>query len=156
MKDLHIADNPLDTMKQQETQALLRQGLLTCKSALDSLSQVFLMITDENLRALVCRYRDLHENCAENCRQMLEKQGVEHEKNTLFQAPSWLSTQVKLAFRSDTPTLAALLFDGCHGMIRDLYAHLHGMRYADEESKRAVRRLIGLAEDFRDELKAFL
>ena len=139
-----------------ETATLLHQCALCCKQATDSFSQLIPIITDEGLRLLVRRYGDLCEGCSEGCRRLLKEREKIREKNESEPRSSWLSSQVKLAFRSGTSTVAALLFDGCHAMIRDLYAALHRAPCADGESRRSVYRLIGTAEDFREELKDFL
>ncbi len=140
----------------RESMALLHQCADSLKEALHAFSQLLPMMTDESLQKMTRFYRALYETGAENCRHLLAENGIEFKKSVSESSTPWLSAQVKLAFRSDTSTLAALLFDGCHKMIRELYIALHQSQNASPEIRRTVYRLIGSTEDFRDELKAFL
>lgn len=136
---------------------LLRECNAGCKSATGSIEQILPMISNDELRTLTERYQKLHENYGVECNKKLHREGEEgKEPNPVVKAGAWLSTEVKLAFRSDTERLAACLFDGCHMGIRSLLQYVHKFPAANEEAKHMAYRLIGLEEDFREELKRFL
>ena len=156
MEKTELSEHPLDALQKKETVTLLLKGESACREAISSLDSVIPQITDESLRAFASSYRALYEGASERLTHLLEKEGRLDEKKQSSKKSAWLSAQVKLAFRSHTKELSSLLFDGCHVMLRDLYTHLHGAPHADLESRRALRRLIGVSEDFREVLKDFL
>ena len=145
-----------DGLQVRETETLYSHCMLSSKEACGCFLEVLPMLSDHRLQMLVRCYCELFEKSTESILRKNPAQSAERHDYTFLKNESQLSAQVRLAFRSDTPTLAALLFDACHFLIRNLYAVLHRSQSADGESRRTVCRLIGTAEDFRDELKDFL
>lgn len=146
----------IDGLQARETEALYSQCVLSSKEASDCFLEVLPMLSDRRLQMLVRCYCELFEKSTESILRKIPMPSAKRQECALLKNASQLSAQVRLAFRSDTETLAALLFDACHFLTRNLYAVLHRLQSADGESRRAVCRLIGTAEDFRDELKDFL
>ena len=136
--------------------SLLRECSGCLKSAVGSMDAIAAMLKECELSAMVSRYRALYGDCSEKCQLLLSRRGEDAAHTMPSKAPSWLTAEVKLAFRSDDVVLAAVLFDGTNTLIRTLYQELRLAPFADEECRRLARRLIGVSEDFRDDLKPFL
>ncbi len=141
----------------KDTVSLLKECNAGCKSATNSMEQVLPMIKNSELCQMVDKYNKMHVDFGDECHKLLNAvHEDERDPHPVAKAASWLSTEVKLAFRSDTPSIAVLLYDGCNMGIRSLLQYLHQYKDASEECKHLARRIIGAEEDFRDELSQYL
>ena len=146
-----------ETTISKDTVSLLKECNAGCKSATNSMEQIMPMIKNDDLYRMVKKYNQIHIELGDLCHSLLNAvHEDERDPHPMAKAASFLSTEVKLAFRSDTPKLAALLYDGCHMGIKSLLQYLHQYPAASEDSKHLTRRIIGAEEDFRDELSEYL
>ena len=147
----------IDTQKKDATLSLLESCRVSGILALDGIDRISSMLPESFLRTVAIRYRDLHADAVETARSMLEAQGKMGVGYTsVLEGDTWLSTEVKLAFRSSPETLASLLFDGANQTVRSLCQAMNRFTEAEPECRRLARRMIGTAEDFREEMKVYL
>ena len=146
-----------ETGLSEDTVFLLKECNAGCKSATNSMEQVLPMTTDEELYHMIKKYNKLHVELGDLCHEMLNRAGEdERDPHPVAKAASYLSTEVKLAFRSDTQKIATMMYDGCHMGIKSLRKYLNQYTAASDDAKHLTRRIIGVEEEFRDELAEYL
>lgn len=141
----------------QDTINLLKECNSGCKMATNSIEQVLPNITDEKLKSIIMNYNDKHIKIGDECHQML-KESLEEEQDppVMAKAFSWISTEMKLIINNDTHKIADLMIDGCNMGIKSVSEYINKYNFSSEESKHLAKKLVGMEQEFMNELLEYL
>ena len=146
-----------DTIMNEETEKLLKEVNSGCKMATNSMEQVLPMTKNEQLKAIIERYNDMHIKLGDECHVLLNKsENDEKDPSLMAKAMSWVTTEMKLMMNDDTHKVADLMIDGCNMGIKSLSEYINKYKSATAESVDMAERLVHLEKDFMNELLAYL
>ena len=142
---------------ESDTIKLLKQCNAGCKTATNSMEQVYDKTENECLRHLIDYNNKKHIEIGNRCHELLNKLDKDEQDPT---APTkmftWMSTEIKLMMNNNTSEIAKIMFNGCSMGVQKLSEYLNDYTDASAESKSLVKELISTEENFAEKLKEFL
>lgn len=144
-------------MKRDDTICLLKECDSGTRMAVDSIDEVLEKIRDSDLKKLLVRSREHHEQLGNEIHSLLlEHHSEEKEPGLMAKSMSWMKTNMKMIMDESDASVADLMTDGCDMGIKSLYKYLNQYQAADSTSKEICRKLIAIEEQFRSELHSYL
>ncbi len=144
-------------MKRDDTICLLKECDSGTRMAVDSIDEVLEKIRDSDLKKLLVRSREHHEQLGNEIHSLLLKHhSEEKEPGVMAKSMSWMKTNMKMIMDESDASVADLMTDGCDMGIKSLYKYLNQYPAADSTSKEICRKLIAIEEQFRSELHSYL
>ncbi len=144
-------------MKRDDTICLLKECDSGTRMAVDSIDEVLEKIRDSDLKKLLVRSREHHEQLGNEIHSLLLKHhSEEKEPGLMAKSMSWMKTNMKMIMDESDASVADLMTDGCDMGIKSLYKYLNQYQAADSTSKEICRKLIAIEEQFRSELHSYL
>ena len=144
-------------MIEQDTIKLLRECDAGVKMGTKSIDDVMDYVRSEKLRQRLNECKDEHNKLGEEIREHLNRFHDEgKEPNPMAKGMSWLKTNMKLVMHESDSTIAELMIDGCDMGVKSLYQYLNDYDDAEHEAKALCKRLIGIEEALRKELREYL
>lgn len=141
----------------EDTIKLLKEVNSGCKSATNSMEQVLPSVENEQLKAIINKYNDIHIKLGDECHALLNQvEKDEKDPSPMAKAMSWISTEVKLMINDDTHRIAELMIDGCNMGIKSLSEYINKYKSATPESIDLAKRLVRIEQDFMNELLPYL
>ncbi|NLP35099.1 MAG: hypothetical protein GX359_07890 [Clostridiales bacterium] len=141
----------------EDTIKLLKEVNSGCKSGTNSMEQVMPIVKDEQLKAIIKKYNDIHIKLGDECHALLNKVDKdEKDPSAMAKAMSWISTEMKLMINDDANRVAELMVDGCNMGIKSLSQYINKYKAATPESIDLARRLVRIEQDFMNELLPYL
>lgn len=141
----------------EDTEKLLKEVNSGCKMATNSMEQVMPITKNEQLKAIIERYNDMHIKLGDECHVLLNESDNDEKDPTLMaKAMSWVTTEMKLMLNDDSHKVADILIDGCNMGIKSLSEYINKYKTATAESIDMAKRLVHLEKDFMNELLAYL
>lgn len=139
------------------TAALLRECNKGCKMAIDSMDHLKEYVKDPKLKTVIQSCENRHEIIEKESANILE--GIGHEeKDPGIMAATFakITTEMKMMMEKDERQVSKILMNGCNMGIQSIGEALSDNQGASEESKELARDLIGVEENFMQDLKNFL
>jgi len=141
----------------EDTIKLLKEVNSGCKSATNSMEQVLPSVKNEQLKAIISKYNDIHIKLGDECHALLNQvEKDEKDPSPMAKVMSWISTEVKLMLNDDTHRIAELMIDGCNMGIKSLSEYINKYKSATPESIDLAKRLVRIEQDFMNELLPYL
>lgn len=139
------------------TRKLLEECNSGCKMAVNSMRQVDEFVRDGQLKNVIGKYRESHEELERRSAELL-REGDAGEKDPWAAAVafSWITTEVKLSIQDDNNQIAKLLMDGCNMGIQSIGEACNKYSDASGDAQKLARDLIGVEEAFMKELQRYL
>lgn len=144
-------------MANSDTIKLLKECDAGSKMAVTSIDDVFKYVSDEKLKSLLEESKDHHSKLGNEIHEALKHANAqEKEPAMMARGMSWMKTNMKLSMDESDSVVAELITDGCDMGVKSLYQYLNDYDEADHEAKALCKRLIGIEEALRKELRAYL
>ena len=144
-------------MIEQDTIKLLRECDAGVKMGVASIEDVMPQVESEQLRDMLKRCKEEHENLAREIQAKLDRFHDDgKEPNPIAKGMSWMKTSMKLGMNDSDHTVADLMTDGCNMGVKSLSKYLNQYQAADEPSKDIAKRLIHLEEQLAVDIRGFL
>ena len=125
--------------------------------AVTSIDDVMDYVSDEKLKSLLEESKKHHEKLGNEIHEALNNAHAdEKEPAMMARGMSWLKTNMKLAMDESDSVIAELMTDGCDMGVKSLYQYLNDYDEADHEAKALCKRLIGIEEALRKDLREYL
>ncbi len=130
--------------------------------AVNSIDEVLDRVTDPDLKQLLLKSKEHHEQLGDEIHVLLNQEGTdEKDPNVMAKGMSWMKANIKLAgARPDTEesdaVIADLITDGCNMGIKSLHRYLNQYKAADETSKNICIRLSDIEEELRRDMRNYL
>ena len=145
-------------MEDRDTIKLLKECDAGSKMAVSSLDHVMDRIENENLLKLLNETKDHHAKLGNEIHSLLMEYGSEEkEPNPMAKGMSKMKTGMMMNMKDDADQTAAdLITDGCNMGIKSLYKYMNQYPGANAKVKELCKRLIGIEDQLRKELRAYL
>ena len=144
-------------MENQDTIRLLKECDAGSKMAVSSLDDVLEKVENENLKSLLSETKEHHEQLGNEIHSLLKEYGSEEkEPNMMAKGMSKMKTNVKMGMNDSDETAADLITDGCNMGIKSLYKYMNQYPSATSKVKDLCKRLIGIEDQLRKELRQYL
>lgn len=141
----------------EDTIRLLQETSSGCKMALDTIDHIKSHVEDQQLRVIINKYHDSHEQLQQECMHALAEAGAENkEPNKIAQAFATIQSRVKMLVDDDKSMAASLLTDGCNMGVKSMSEYMNQYRNANDESKRMAGKLRDLEEKMIGDLQPML
>lgn len=141
----------------EDTIELLKECNSGCKSATNSMEQVYDFLKEGKLKETIKKYNRKHIELGDKCHALLNKENEsEKDPDKIAKVFSWISTEVKLMVNDAESKIADLMVDGCNMGIKSLSKYRNKYKGASQESIEIVEELIEIEEDFMKELLVYL
>lgn len=141
----------------QDTIALLKECNSGCKSATNSLEQIYSYAEDEKLKEIIVTYNHKHVELGDKFHTMLEAYGDrEKDPAPVAKAFAFWSTGIKLMMNDNSHKIADVLIDGCNMGIKSVSEYLNKYAHANDESKALANELLQNEKELMEKLLAFL
>lgn len=143
--------------KNQDTISLLKECSAGCKMAMDSISHIKTMVTDNQLLEIMNKYYDAHSQLEAKCRQELNESGnMDKEADAFAKIMANMQAKFKMLVDDDKSQAASILTDGCNMGIKSISGFLNDYKAADSESSGIAEKLRRLEENMLGDLQPFL
>lgn len=144
-------------MANSDTIKLLKECDAGSKMAVTSIDDVMDYVSDDKLKSLLDESKKHHEKLGNEIHEALNNAHAdEKEPAMMARGMSWLKTNMKLAMDESDSVIAELMTDGCDMGVKSLYQYLNDYDEADHEAKALCKRLIGIEEALRKDLREYL
>ena len=144
-------------MENNDTVLLLKECDSGTKMAVSSIDEVLDKITDPDMRRLLSKSRNHHEQLGNEIHSLLIRyDSEEKDPGLMAKGMSWLKTNMKISMDESNASVAELMTDGCDMGIKSLYQYLNQYQSADRTSKEICKKLISIEEEFRRDLHCYL
>lgn len=144
-------------MANSDTIKLLKECDAGSKMAVTSIDDVMDYVSDSKLKGLLEESKKHHEKLGNEIHEALNNAHAdEKEPAMMARGMSWLKTNMKLAMDESDSVIAELMTDGCDMGVKSLYQYLNDYDDAEHEAKALCKRLIGIEEALRKDLREFL
>ena len=144
-------------MANSDTIKLLKECDAGSKMAVTSIDEVMEYVSDEQLKALLRESKKHHEKLGNDIHEALNQfHETEKDPSMIAKGMSWMKTNIKLGMDDSDSVAAELITDGCDMGVKSLYQYLNDYDEADHTAKALCKRLIGIEEDLRKELRKYL
>ena len=144
-------------MEARDTIKLLKECDAGSKMAVSSLEDVLEKAENENLKALLRETKEHHEQLGNEIHALLVEYGSEEkEPNMMAKGMSKMKTGMKMGMNDSDETVADLITDGCNMGIKSLYKYMNQYPGANAKVKDLCKRLIGIEDQLRKELRQYL
>lgn len=144
-------------MINNDTIYLLKECDSGSKMAVSTIDEVMEKISDSNMKDLLCRSREHHEELGNRIHsQLMDHNSEEKDPNVMAKGMSWMKTNMKLGMDNSDATIADLVTDGCNMGIKSLHKYMNQYKAADETSKGLCKDLISIEEELRKDLRKYL
>lgn len=144
-------------MANSDTVKLLKECDAGSKMAVTSIDDVMNYVSDDKLKQLLEESKDHHSKLGNEIHEALKNAHAEEKEPAMMaRGMSWMKTNMKLSMDNSDSVVAELITDGCDMGVKSLYQYLNDYDDADHEAKALCKRLIGIEEALRKELRAYL
>ena len=144
-------------MANSDTIKLLKECDAGSKMAVTSIDDVMDYVSDDKLKSLLDESKKHHEKLGNEIHEALNNAHAgEKEPAMMARGMSWLKTNMKLAMDESDSVIAELMTDGCDMGVKSLYQYLNDYDEAEHEAKALCKRLIGIEEALRKDLREYL
>ena len=144
-------------MANSDTIKLLKECDAGSKMAVTSIDDVLEYVSDEKLKQLLIESKDHHSKLGNEIHEALNNaHSREKDPAMMARGMSWLKTNMKLSMDDSDSVIAELMTDGCDMGVKSLYQYLNDYDDADHEAKALCKRLIGIEEALRKDLREYL
>ena len=144
-------------MENNDTINLLKECDSGTKMAVASIDEVLEKTKASDMRKLLRKSRDHHEQLGNEIHELLLRlHSEEKELGLMAKGMSWIKTNVKLVIDESDNTIADLITDGCNMGVKSLNKFLNQYKAADEKSKDITKRLINLEEKLAIDIRSYL
>lgn len=144
-------------MENNDTIGLLKECDSGTKMAVASIDEVLEKIQASDMRQLLRKSREHHEQLGNEIHELLLRHhSEEKDPSPMAKGMSWFKTSMKIAMDGSDASIAELMTDGCDMGIKTLYQRLSQYPAADGTSKSICRKLISIEEEFRSALHSYL
>ena len=144
-------------MIEQDTVKLLRECDAGIKMGVKSICDVIDRVSSDDLKQLLHRCKDKHDELDKQLQQLLGRYGDEgKDPNIIAEAMAKMKTEIKLQMHDNDQTIAELITDGCNMGVKSLSKYLNQYAAADEKSKAITKKLIDLEGQLALDLRKFL
>ena len=144
-------------MENKDTIHLLKECDAGTKMGVTSIDDVMEYVENKDLKALLAKSKEHHENLGNELHSLLLTYGSEEkEPATMAKGMSWLKTNMKLTMNNSDSTVADLLIDGCNMGVKSLYKYLNQYPTANEKVKNLCQKLIDIEEELCRDLRVYL
>lgn len=141
----------------EDTINLLKECNSGIKMGIDALDDVLPKAKAEDLKNILRKSKEKHEEIKKDTRKILNEDGLSGEKPSgMAEIMSKMKTSFMLAVKDEDTQIASLITDGCNMGIKSLNKYLNEYSSADENVKDLVKHLIIVEEDLQDDLKKYL
>lgn len=144
-------------MENNDTVLLLKECDSGTKMAVSSIDEVLEKITDPDMRRLLSKSRNHHEQLGNEIHSLLIRyDSEEKDPGLMAKGMSWLKTNMKIGMNDSDSAIADVMTDGCNMGIKSLHKYLNQYQNADKKSKDICRRLASIEEELCKDLKDYL
>ena len=144
-------------MENSDTIHLLKECDAGTKMAVTSIDEVMEYIHAPELKELLTKSKEHHENLGNEIHSLLlEYHSEEKDPSAMAKGMSWLKTNMKMTMDNSDSTIADLITDGCDMGVKSLYRYLNQYPTAHQKVKDLCEKLIGIEEDLRRDLRPYL
>lgn len=144
-------------MENNDTINLLKECDSGTKMAVASIDEVLEKTKASDMRKLLRKSRDHHEQLGNEIHELLLRHhSEEKEPGLMAKGMSWFKTNIKMSMDDSDASIAELMTDGCDMGIKTLYQRLSQYPAADQTAKGLCRKLISIEEEFRSALHSYL
>ena len=144
-------------MTKDDTIQLLKETNAGVKTAVSSINEIYDKVQSQELKDILLKYRQDHENIGDKTHEMLNKyQEEDKEPNPMAKAMSWLKINVKMTTNSSDHEVASLMMDGCNMGIKSLCKYQNKYQAAEEDAQKMAQDLVDLEQDFMIHLRPYL
>lgn len=144
-------------MENKDTIHLLKECDAGTKMGVTSIDDVMEYVENKDLKALLAKSKEHHENLGNELHSLLLTYGSEEkEPATMAKGMSWLKTNMKLTMNNSDSTVADLLIDGCNMGVKSLYKYLNQYPTANLKVKNLCQKLIDIEEQLCRDLRVYL
>lgn len=141
----------------EHTEMLLQECYSGLCMAIDSMEQVWPYAKDEELKALIKRYKEKHERLKQQTCEIMCKHNVEQKKpGIMATAFAWITAETKLMLEDDSNQIAKLMMDGSNMGIQSITECINKNEEAEEDVQSIAKKIVRIEEEFLQELKHFL
>ena len=144
-------------MENNDTINLLKECDSGTKMAVASIDEVLEKTKASDMRKLLRKSRDHHEQLGNEIHELLLRHhSEEKEPGLMAKGMSWFKTNIKMSMDDSDASIAELMTDGCDMGIKTLRQYLNQYKDADHTAKAICCRLISIEETLRDDLRKHL
>ncbi len=144
-------------MIEKDTIRLLRECDAGIKMGVDSIEDVLDRVHCKDLRSILYRCKEEHEELEKEIRELLDRFKDEgKDPGFMAKSMSHMKTGIKMGLEDSDATIADLMTDGCNMGVKGLSRYLNQYAAADEKSKDICKRLIKLEEQLAVDMRQFL
>ncbi|MBQ7370874.1 MAG: hypothetical protein IJW67_03140 [Blautia sp.] len=136
---------------------LLEEINTGCQMAINSFHQFREFELRDQVEKMLEQNKDEHTEIQSEAARLLNEFGGERkEPGMMATAMSWITTEMKMLWKSDSTQVAKLMMDGCNMGIQSIGEAISKYPKADEEVVALARKLIKTEENFLSEAEEFL
>ena len=144
-------------MINKDSAELLKQCNAGIKMGVDSIDDVLGNIKSEDLKNILSKNKEKHQDLGSRTHELLENMGEEgKEPNPMAKGMSWIKTNVMLSINDTDNMVADLITDGCNMGVKSLNRYLNQYKAADDESKKITKQLIDLEHQLTIDIRPYL
>ena len=144
-------------MIEQDTIKLLRECDEGVKMGISSIEDVLGHVRSDSLERRLTDCKREHESLSGELQRLLARyQDGGKDPPAMASAMSGLMTKMKLKLHSSDAEIADLMTDGCNMGIQSVSEYVNKYPDASRESQDVAKKLIGIEEDFMQEMKGYV
>lgn len=143
--------------KDNDTVNLLKECDAGSKMATTSIDEVIDEVKSNELRETLKKNKDKHAKLGNEIHELLlQYNSDDKDPNIIAKGMSWMKTNFKMSMDTSDSTVADLITDGCDMGIKSLHRYYNKYTGADEKARNLCTSLIGLEEELRKDIQAYL
>ena len=144
-------------MENNDTINLLKECDSGTKMAVASIDEVLEKTKASDMRKLLRKSRDHHEQLGNEIHELLLRHhSEEKEPGLMAKGMSWIKTNMKMTMDGTDAAAADLITDGCNMGIKSLYKYLNKYPSANRIAKDILSRIIAIEDSLRKDLRVYL
>ncbi len=141
----------------ESTIELLKECSSGCHMAMESVKKMREYTKDSTLNDLLEAYGEKHRKLEGEIADQLKSCGkYESEPAKMAEIMARTEMNVKMFMHPDDHQVAKIMMDGCNMGIQSVSGYVNKYPDASKESQNMAKQLIGIEEDFMQEMKGFV
>lgn len=142
---------------ERDTVKMLQECDSGVKMSVDSLHDAAERADNEELRRMLRRSLDEHEQIGKEIQSLLrEKNAVGKDPNVIAKTMSKMKIGAEMLVNNGDETTAKLMYDGCSMGVEKLSEYVNMYPAAEQKAKNAAEKLIRCEQRLADALRAYL
>ncbi|MBP3206506.1 MAG: hypothetical protein IJ147_07965 [Lachnospiraceae bacterium] len=136
---------------------LLKECSSGCQMAMDSVKKMREYTKDEKLNELLEAYGEKHRQLEGEINEQLRNCGEEEKAPAkMAEIMANMEMSLKMMVHPDDHEVAKIMMDGCNMGIQSVSEYVNKYPDASGESQNVAKKLIGIEEDFMQEMKGYV